>query len=179
MDAIKEAVLYEDNSSSMFDLKAIRNANREMIVSENLRMALEISAGMRFLALARFHDAEIISIQKDTIYGKDAVEMIIDFNFAETNVFKKGIRKCKLQFIHAESNFDFEQAFDYRVKYIILACGVKLVDTKYNVSFEIYVSTPDDGYEDLLEIDFDKVNVCSIDKRKEFFSSYLTRAIHH
>lgn len=165
MDAIKEAVRYEENSNSMFDLEAIRKTNTDMIISEELGLALEKSEGMRFLVLARFHDAKIISIKKDIIYGKEAVELIIDFSFAETNVFKKGIRKCRIQFINAESNFDFEQALDYYIDCYILACEVELIDAKYKVSFKIYLSEQGDGYEDILEIDFEKVNVSTVDKK--------------
>lgn len=165
MDAIKEAVRYEENSNSVFDLDAIRKTNREMIVSEELGLALEKSEGMRFLVLARFHDAKIISIKKDIIYGKDAVELIIDFGFAETNVFKKGIRKCKIQFINTEINFDFEQALRYYINYHILACEVELIHAKYKVAFKIYITQQNDGYEDILEIDFEKVNVSIVDKK--------------
>lgn len=165
MDAIKEAVRYEENPNSMFDLDLIRKTNREMIVSEELGLALEKSEGIRFLVLARFHDAKIISIRKDIIYGKEAVELIIDFSFAETNVFKQGIRKCKIQFINAESNFDFEQALGYYINYHILACEVELIDAKYKVTFKIYLTQQGDGYEDILEIYFERVNVSTVDKK--------------
>lgn len=80
MDAIKEAILSENNRDSLFDFNVLKRNLRKRTASDDFISALRQSKGLRFLLLANFHDAYLISFQKDIVYGKDALEFLIDFS---------------------------------------------------------------------------------------------------
>ncbi|MCH5165400.1 MAG: hypothetical protein J1G01_03260 [Clostridiales bacterium] len=60
------------------------------------------SAGIRFLLIARFHDAKIVQAVCNEKYGKNCIIMQIDFN-GTTTEFKAGYRKFNIYFINAKN----------------------------------------------------------------------------
>lgn len=59
------------------------------------------NAGIRFMALSRFHDAKILNIIDTEKYGKHCTILQIDFK-ATTTEFKNGYRKFDIHFTNAE-----------------------------------------------------------------------------
>lgn len=166
MDAIKEAILSENNRDSLFDINVLKRVLSKRTESDDFISALRQSKGLRFLLLANFHDAYLISFQKDVVYGKEALEFLIDFS-GTFRLFKETVRICKIRFIGAESEFDFEEVSDFRTKVFILGGGLEKKGDTFRMTFEIYVAKADRGYEDEIVIEFKQADVWDCSKRSK------------
>lgn len=166
MDAIKEAILSENNRDSLFDFNVLKRNLRKRTASDDFISALRQSKGLRFLLLANFHDAYLISFQKDIVYGKDALEFLIDFS-GTFRLFKETVRICKIRFIGAETEFDFEEVSDFGTKVFILGECLEEKGETFRMTFEIYVAKADRGYEDEIVIEFKQADVWDCSKRRK------------
>lgn len=165
MDAIKEAILSENNRDSLFDYNVLKRNFKNWTASDDFISALRQSEGLRFLLLANFHDAGLISFQKDVVYGKDTLEFTIDFS-GTFRLFKEKVLTCKIRFIGAETKFDFKEVSDSRAQVCFLGGSLKEKGETFCMTFEIYVAKADCGYEDIIEIEFAQADVRDCTKRK-------------
>lgn len=99
---MKRLLDLELSEDSYFDKSYILNRlKREAADKIPLSPVLIENAGVRFVSVARFHDAKIIEIINTEKYGKACAIVRVDFK-GSTTEFKKGYRKFDIYFINAE-----------------------------------------------------------------------------
>lgn len=119
------------------------------------------SKGVRFIVLASFHDAKIMDICIDTMWGKNCVTILVDFRNTSTE-FKAGYNKFYIRFVGVKNATIPDKVKDL----YILSSDFLQQNTKLQVDFELEYFIKNAAYHDMWQIDFVDVVVSPLNKVK-------------
>lgn len=120
--------------------------------------AAEKSRGMRFIVLADFHDAKITSISLDSVWGKDCVDITVNFGQTSTS-FKKG-NKFRIRFLGVRNMTLPEKTRDL----FVIDSDCFNTPDGLQANFELVYYIGQEGRRDVLQIGFTDIDVKPLKK---------------
>ena len=166
MDAKKYAARIESEDDTYFADFILQAQDSLTEFSEAKVELLRSSKGLRFILLASFHDASPVSINRDRIYGKDALELVVDFTGAEVNSFRKNYLKYKLQFIGIDADLTLSEHLSKYEHCDILYLDVTEAGDLFKLDLGLFVVKGSDSFEEKLSFTFSDVKVALLKKTK-------------
>lgn len=119
------------------------------------------SQGVRFIVLASFHDAKIMDISADYIFGKDSITVSVDFRNTSTE-FKAGRHIFCISFLNVKN-----MTFPEKMKNLdILDMDCIQEASGLQVNFELVYFIGGQSCHDIWKIDFSDVRVKPVYKLK-------------
>lgn len=149
MEKIIQIELREDSFFTKNYLKSLLAQKNQTFLS-----AAETSKGLRFIVLASFHDAKIIDINVDNIYGKDCVTIFVDFRCTSTE-FNAGYHKFYIRFFDVKNVNLPDKIKDLYI--LDIDCMQEKNDLQVN--FELVYFIGEQACHDIWKIDFTDVKV--------------------
>lgn len=95
---MKGLLMKELSPNSMFNRATILTLLQRADGTIPVPPAARENAGVRFLVVANFHDADLLAVNMSERYGRPHVAVTVDFGRGDASQFKNGYRQFVLRF---------------------------------------------------------------------------------